>query len=155
MTREQFESYAAANPEAVQAFVKQGQTAGVADGIKAERARVVAIMDACKANHGLADKAIRSGAEVDQVALAVETSDAAAAENKRLSDELAKAKAQAAHVAGDTPVIGTTKPEAGKPADAKAAAKAEWEGMTEEQRDRWIDEDIFVRVRAREITAGK
>lgn len=135
MNFEQFKAFAAEHPEAVAGYIEQGKNAGVAEGRKSERDRSTAIFAACAGRHSIAEKAIISGMEPDQVTLALSAAEDAEKEAREAmaaqQRQIEKLEMQVNQQTGVNTSGAALKAAAAKAEpnldDPEARARAEWE----------------------------
>lgn len=164
MNRQQFDAFAAENPDAVKSYIEQGRKQGEADAASAASAAQIERMNGIAAAFGISEHpAVVSFAAGHDVATAKLIADAgvkaraeADATAKRQAEEIEKLKAQigtqsAVAVAGN--IAADAKPAAPKveaSADPVAQAKAEWKADAK-LADSFISEDVYVAYRAADL----
>lgn len=157
MKLEQAEQFAAENPEFTAKYVEHGKKAGMAEAYASEKTRMQEIATVFGEENNPAVKSFLAGQDSATAGLVAQAAkDATAKAQEQLTAaqaEIEKLKAQQ----GTQGAIGISpaKQEETVAADPKAAAKAEWDKMSDGEREAWASEALFVRVRAKELGLKK
>jgi ATP-dependent protease ClpP protease subunit len=146
VTLEQFLAFAKANPTALDEFTKPARQEGHAAGVKAEKDRIDAIVNACPDRPQIALESIKAGHD---------TAVATAAYAKSLVNELTELKKQKGKSDGAEPadVVAPGSATAGVDAgDLKAKFTAEWKSLGAADRAKYGKEANFVAYKIYENT---
>lgn len=169
MNTEAFRAYAAANPEAAE--VKEliakgfgdGKKAGIAEAHQNEITRAKEIAAVCDGDYELAFNCFVAGESAATAKLAADAAAKAKAQAKAVADAHAAALAEKDkeierlkfEANGRAPVAQRPSASESAPAevdgDPKAIAKGEWEKMSATDKQRYVNEDVYVRARVREL----
>jgi ATP-dependent Clp protease protease subunit len=154
MTLEQFNAFAANNPDATAGFINQGKKVGAAEA----RTEMKAFLAAFPANPLFAAEQFAAGRTLDEAkATDAEIAKATAvkdAEIKAQADEIARLKAEAG-TQGAVATGATTNDNDTDPStidDPKARATAEWKANIEDCNSKFSSEQRYVASRTAEIT---
>jgi hypothetical protein len=141
MNLEQFKAFAAENPQAAASFIEQGKNAGAAEARASEKARIIAVREACGGNDALAFDIILSGKDAEDAKLTVaaiarEKANAEAAQ-KAANDQIAAMTKEIERLkaeAGTQPAVGTVGAAASVASNAGAGASDKYAAMDDDTR---------------------